>query len=183
MSRISKIPISIPSNVNVSVSGNNVKVSGPKGDLMWTTPYEMVVEVNNGKVFVSSQALEVDNLLGLTRSLLFNMVKGVDEGWTKTLELNGTGYRANVAGNSLNLALGFSHPVVIEAPKGIAFVVKENKITVSGSDKSLVGEIAAKIRSLRPVDPYKAKGFKYEGEVVIKKAGKAAKAGATAGAK
>jgi large subunit ribosomal protein L6 len=183
MSRISKIPIIIPNSVSVSVSGNNIKVSGPKGSLEWITPMDMVVEVIDGKIMVSSKALEVDNLLGLTRSLLANMVLGVSQGFTKILELNGTGYRANVAGTDLNLALGFSHPVVIKAPAGIAFEVKENKITVLGSDKSLVGEMAAKIRSLRPVDPYKAKGFKYEGEIVIKKAGKTAKAGASAAAK
>jgi large subunit ribosomal protein L6 len=183
MSRISKIPIIIPSNVSVSISGNSVKVSGPKGDLAWITPAEMVVEISEGKVIISSKAEEVENLLGLTRSLIANMVTGVSEGFAKVLELNGTGYRANVAGTDLNLALGFSHPVVIAAPAGIAFEVKENKITVRGSDKSLVGEMAAKIRSLRPVDPYKAKGFKYEGEIIIKKAGKTAKAGATAAAK
>ena len=183
MSRISKIPIIVPADISVSVSGSQVKVSGPKGDLTWVFPERMVVKVTDGKVLVSSEATEVDNLLGLTRSLIANMVKGVKEGWSRVLELNGTGYRANVAGPDLNLALGFSHPVVVAAPAGIAFEVKENKIYVRGADKALVGEMAAKIRALRPADPYKAKGFKYEGEVIVKKAGKTAKAGATTAAK
>jgi len=117
---------------------------------------------------------------GLIRSLINNMVIGVTKGWTRVLELSGTGYRANTTGTVLNLALGFSHPVVVNAPAGIKFTVVENKITVSGADKTMVGQVAAQIRNLKPADPYKAKGFKYYDEVIIKKAGKAAKAGATA---
>jgi large subunit ribosomal protein L6 len=107
-----------------------------------------------------------------------NMVYGVSTGWNKVLELTGTGYRATVEGSNLNLALGFSHPVIVQSPKGITFEVKDGNITIRGADKMAVGEIAAKIRGLRPADPYKGKGFKYQGEVIIHKAGKAAKTGA-----
>jgi large subunit ribosomal protein L6 len=185
MTRISKIAIIVPEKVNVTLDGKMIKVAGTKGELMWVYPEKVTVKFAEGKLAIGSEdgAGEINNLLGLTHSLVSNMVKGVVEGWTRTLELNGTGYRANVAGTDLNLALGFSHPVLIPAPAGVAFEVKENKIFVRGADKSLVGETAAKIRSLRPADPYKGKGFKYEGEVLIKKAGKAAKAGASAAAK
>ncbi len=183
MSRISKIPINIPEKVSVSVSGKTVSVSGPKGTLLWSFPEKVELNIGEGKIRVGSGEAEVSNLLGLTHSLVANMVKGVTEGFVRTLELNGTGYRASVGGSDLNLALGFSHPVVVKAPAGISFEVKENKIMVRGADKAMVGEVAAKIRRLKPADVYKWKGFKYEGEVLIKKAGKAAKAGAAAGAK
>ena len=117
------------------------------------------------------------NLVGLRWAYLSNMVRGVTEGWGKVLELSGTGFRATTSGTQLDLALGFSHPIKVTAPAGITFEVKENKITIKGPDKELVGEIAARIRALRPADPYKAKGFKYENEVIVRKAGKAAKAG------
>lgn len=173
MSRIGKKPIQIPVSVSVSVSGRNVSVNGPKGLLLLHLPTGVEVKVQDQNINVESQA---SNLHGLIRSLIANMVVGVASGWSKTLELSGTGYRANVVGRDLNMALGFSHPVIVKAPQGITFTVNENKITVLGADKVVVGEIAAKIRKWRPADPYKAKGLKYEGEVIRRKAGKAAKA-------
>ena len=178
MSRIAKQPIKIPEAVTVTVTGSSVMVTGPKGRLEITTPAE--VKIENGEVRVSSPA---PNLAGMSRTLVANMVKGVVDGWSKALELSGTGYRATTTGTRLDLALGFSHPVVVDAPAGITFEVKENKITVLGADKAMVGLVASKIRRLRPADPYKLKGFKYEGEKIIKKAGKAAKAGATTATK
>ena len=182
MSRIGRLPITIPTDVTVTITGKEVTVKGLKGELSWTTPKTVEVKVEEGRVIVNSNQ---SNLHGLSRSLIANMVVGVSTGWSKTLELSGTGYRAATTGGELNLALGFSHPIVIKSPVGVTFVVNENKIVVSGADKVLVGEIAAKIRKLRPADPYKAKGFKYEGEVIRRKAGKAAKtgAGAAGGAK
>jgi len=175
MSRIGRLPITIPEAVTVTVTGKEVTVKGLKGELSWTTPKVVEVKIEDGRVIVSSSQ---SNLHGLSRSLIANMVVGVNTGWSKTLELSGTGYRAATTGGELNLALGFSHPVVIKAPVGVTFAVNENKIVVSGADKILVGEVAAKIRRLRPADPYKAKGFKYEGEIIRRKAGKAAKTGA-----
>jgi large subunit ribosomal protein L6 len=183
MSRIGRLPVIIPTGVTINVTNREVSVSGPKGILVWELPAQIELIIADQKANVTTKATEVSNLLGLARTLVNNMVKGVTEGWSKILELNGTGYRAATNGSELNLALGFSHPVVIKAPTGISFEVKENKITIKGADKAIVGEIAAKIRSLKPADPYKAKGFKYEGEKLIRKAGKAAKAGGTAGGK
>ncbi|MEK7154579.1 MAG: 50S ribosomal protein L6 [Patescibacteria group bacterium] len=179
MSRIGKLPITIPSEVTVTVNSNRVIVVGPKGQLEWVMPDGVEAKIDEGKILVTAK---LSNLHGLSRSLINNMVLGVSLGWSKTLELSGTGYRAAVAGSDLNMSLGFSHPVVVKAPldSGVTFVVVENKITVSGTDKALVGEMAARIRGLKPADPYKAKGLKYEGEVIKRKAGKAAKAGAGA---
>lgn len=181
MSRIGKMPIIIPSGVDVTIDGQNVGIKGLKGVANIKLPEELMLKSVDNKLqlIIKDVEVEADNLHGLFRSLLSNMVIGVTEEWKKTLELNGTGYRANVTGTDLQLALGFSHPVVIKAPPGIKFEVNENKIKVIGTDKSTVGELAAKIRGLRPADPYKTKGFKYEGEVIIRKAGKAAKAGGT----
>lgn len=164
----------------MSVSGGSLEVKGPKGTLYFKYPEQVEVVSENGVVKVTEKE-GFGSLAGLTRSLIANMAKGVTEGWSKVLELNGTGYRATTDGKELNLALGFSHPVKIEKQDGIAFEVKENKITIRGADKELVGRTAANIRKLKPADPYKHKGFKYEGEVLIKKAGKAAKAGGTTG--
>lgn len=177
MSKIGKKPINIQDTVTVTVTGDRVVISGPKGELGLNIPSSVDVKYENNQIIVTSKE---SNMWGLIRSLLSNMVLGVTTGWTKTLELSGTGYRANTTGTELNLSLGFSHPVVIKAPAGIKFEVLENKIKVLGTDKGMVGQVASQIRDLRPADPYKAKGFKYEGEVIIKKAGKAAKAGATA---
>lgn len=174
MSRVGKLPIKIPAEVKIDLEENVIIVSGPKGIMRVRVPIQ--VRVDGGMVKVAPTP---GNLAGLTRTLVANAIAGVTIGWVKTLELSGTGYRAQTSGKQLTLALGFSHPVVIEAPEGIAFEVKENKIMISGVDRGLVGEMAAKLRGLRPADPYKAKGFKYEGEIIVKKAGKAAKAGAT----
>ena len=178
MSKIGKLIINIPPGVTVAVNNNLISVTGPKGQLEMSLPL---------KVNLTGQSIQViegdSNLWGLTRTLIANLIAGVATGWTKTLELSGTGYRASAAGDNLQLALGFSHPVNVQAPAGIAFEAKENKITVSGADKSLVGQIAARIRAIRPADVYKHKGFRYEGEKLIKKAGKAAKAGVPTAAK
>lgn len=178
MSRIGKLPITIPAGVTITVTGNRVVTAGKLGQLEMVLPEGVKVTVQDSTAIVES---DLGNLHGLFRSLLANDVHGVAEGWTKSLELSGTGYRAATTGSELNMALGFSHPVIFKAPAGISFQVVENKITVVGANKALVGEIAAKIRGSRPADPYKAKGLKYEGEVIVRKAGKAAKAGAPAG--
>ena len=177
MSRIGKLPITIPESVRVTVDERTVTTSGPMGELKLTFPEMVSVTIEDKQIKVDSA---LGNLHGLFRSLIANNVTGVAKGWSKTLELAGTGFRAASDGAELNMALGFSHPVIIKAPDGISFEVVENKITVKGRDKVLVGEIAAKIRSLRPADVYKAKGLKYEGEVIRRKAGKAAKTGVTA---
>lgn len=174
MSKIAKKPIEIPVTVTVTVTGNKIAVGGPKGKLEAILPAQVAVKDN--RVITEGES----QMAGMSRTMIFNMVKGVSEGWSKTLELNGTGFRATSNGKQLQLALGFSHPVNVDAPEGITFEVKENKITVSGADRALIGEVAAKLRGLRPADVYKHKGFKYEGEKLIKKAGKAAKAGAVA---
>ena len=178
MSRIGRFIIDIPEGVSVENRPEGLIVRGPKGILEMKLNPAVKVELSEKKAKVVLLDSERSNIHGLTRSLVANMVKGVSEGWSRVLELSGTGFRAAVSGSDLQLNLGFSHPVTVKAPAGISFEVKEAKITVKGSDKVLVGEIAAKIRALKPVDPYKLKGFKYEGERVIKKAGKAAKAGA-----
>ena len=157
------------------VTGGQVRVAGPKGSLELKLPPETEVVVSKDEVEVKVKDPHLGHIHGLIRSLVANMVKGVVEGWSKTLELTGTGFRAATDGGKLTLALGFSHPVIVSAPPGITFEVKENRITISGADKRLVGEIAAKVRKLKPADPYKAKGFKYEGEIIMRKAGKAAK--------
>lgn len=181
MSKIAKKPIVIPTGVSMTQSGNVLSVKGPKGNLDFTLPEQVKVVISDGSAQVAANDEFSTNLSGMTRSILANMVTGVSTGWTKTLELSGTGYRANVAGDSLQLSLGFSHPVVVKAPTGVSFEVKDTKITVKGADRVIVGLVAAKIRAWKPADPYKIKGLKYEGEVIIKKAGKAAKAGGTAG--
>ncbi|TSC86784.1 MAG: large subunit ribosomal protein L6 [Microgenomates group bacterium Gr01-1014_16] len=174
MSKIAKKPIEIPVSVTVTVTGNQIAVKGPKGELEAALP--PVVQVKDNFVVIEGDS----QMTGMSRTMIFNMVKGVSEGWSKTLELSGTGFRAQVTGKQLQLALGFSHPVSVDAPEGITFEVKENKISVMGADRALIGEVADKIRKLKPADVYKHKGFKYEGEKLIKKAGKAAKAGAVA---
>ena len=176
MSRIGKLPVEFNSETSIKVTSDRVVVTGKNGELSLDIPKGVEVKIEENQVLVDS---EQSNMRGLIRSLINNMVIGVTKGWTRVLELSGTGYRANTTGTVLNLALGFSHPVVVNAPAGVKFTVVENKITVSGADKTMVGQIAAQIRALKPADPYKAKGFKYDDEVIIKKPGKAAKAGAT----
>jgi large subunit ribosomal protein L6 len=176
MSRVGKSPIELPSGVEVKVSGNVVSVKGPKGTLTQEIQPSMSVDIDDGTVTVSRENDErqVRALHGLTRSLINNMVIGVTDGYSKELTAVGVGYRAALKGNTLELQVGFSHPVSIEAPDGIAFDVPEpTKIIVSGIDKQMVGQIAANVRAVRPPEPYKGKGIRYVDEHVRRKAGKA----------
>ncbi|MFY9587078.1 MAG: 50S ribosomal protein L6 [Actinomycetota bacterium] len=178
MSRIGRQPIAIPSGVEVKVDGSRVSVKGPKGTLEQSMHPDMTVAVDDGSVVVTRPSDEREHraLHGLTRSLVANMVEGVTNGYAKTLEIQGVGYRAALKGSTLEIAVGFSHPVVVEPPKGVSFEVPQpTRIIISGTDKQLVGQIAANIRAIRKPDPYKGKGIRYQGEYVRKKAGKAAK--------
>ncbi|KKS13041.1 MAG: 50S ribosomal protein L6 [Candidatus Daviesbacteria bacterium GW2011_GWB1_41_5] len=183
MSRIGNLPIPIPQNVTVETSGRAILVKGPEGTLEMETDPKVKVEIKDNQVIVSRKREDRfhKSMHGLTRTLIANMVTGVNGGWQKKLELIGVGFRAQTNGEKLTLNVGFSHPVEIVAPPGIKFAVEENtKITVLGIDKSLVGEVAAKIRSVRPPEPYKGKGIRVAGEYVRRKAGKAGKVGAGA---
>ena len=178
MSRIGRAPITIPSGVEVKVDGSRVSVKGPKGTLEQDMHPDMTVAVDDGNVVVTRPSDEREHraLHGLTRSLVANMVEGVTNGYAKTLEIQGVGYRAALKGSTLEIAVGYSHPVVVEPPKGVSFEVPQpTRIIISGTDKQLVGQIAANIRAIRTPDPYKGKGIRYQGEYVRKKAGKAAK--------
>lgn len=179
MSRIGKMPVALPNGVTVELEGNLVKVSGPKGQLSQPVLPEIKVEVEDTNVVVSvaTPTKQTRALWGLYRSLIANMVTGVSEGFTKNLEMVGVGHRASMQGSNLQLSVGFSHPVLMTPPQGITYTVTENtKLSVSGIDKQLVGECAAKIRAVKPPEPYKGKGIRYAGEYVRRKAGKAAKA-------
>jgi large subunit ribosomal protein L6 len=185
MSKIAKIPVIIKENSQVSIANGLVSVTGPKGNLNFPIPSGVGVKIEDGKVLVS-QIDEGDRakaLSGLVRAIIANMVKGTTDGFTKKLELTGVGYRAQASGNSLTLNVGYSHPVIIKADQTISFAVEENVITVSGPDKALVGDVASKVRAVRPPEPYKGKGIKYQGEYIRRKVGKAAKAVGGAGAK
>ena len=178
MSRIGRKPIPLPKGVEVSVSGVHVTVKGPKGSLERDIHPDLSVKIEDETLLVErpSDARDHRSLHGLTRSLIANMVTGVTDGFTKSLEINGVGYRANAKGKDIEFALGYSHPVHFPAPEGITLTVEgTNKVIVSGTDNQLVGQIAANIRELRPPEPYKGKGIKYEGERIRRKAGKAAK--------
>lgn len=180
MSRIGKMPVALPKGVNISIDGSTVKVKGPKGELSQTFHPDMTIKQEDGSIVVQTPEDPAYNAMhGLTRALLNNMVKGVSEGFVKTLEIEGVGYRGELQGKNLVLALGFSHPVPVEAPVGITFSVDKSQrvITIEGPDKQVVGQVAANIRSLRPPEPYKGKGIRYQGEKVRRKAGKAGKAG------
>ncbi|MBS6028218.1 MAG: 50S ribosomal protein L6 [Negativicoccus succinicivorans] len=175
MSRIGNQPIAIPSGVDITLDGHTLTVKGPKGTLSHKLPESMQVEIAADEVKVTrpSDDKEHKSLHGLTRSLINNMVIGVTEGYSKTLEIVGVGYRAAMKGKNLNLTLGFSHPVVMEPPAGIEFETPEpTKIIVKGADKEVVGQVAAEIRDWRKPEPYKGKGVRYEGEHVRRKAGK-----------
>ncbi len=177
MSRIGRQPISLPEGVMVSVEPELVRVNGPKGELTQRVSREMSVEKTDTEVLVKrpSDRGEHRALHGLTRSLIFNMVQGVTEGYEKRLEIQGVGYRAQQKGKNLELALGYSHPVPIAAPDGIEFEVPSpTEIVVRGISKQLVGETAARIRKQRPPEPYKGKGIRYKGEYVARKVGKRA---------
>ncbi len=178
MSRIGKLPIQISDNVDVKIDGNNIVVKGPKGELAQTIHKDMNIKIEDKQLFVQRPT---DNrvhksLHGLTRSLINNMIIGVTEGYQKTLELNGVGYRVQKQGKKLVLTVGYSHPVEVKEEDGIEFEVPApNKIIVKGIDKQKVGAIAANIRSVRPPEPYKGKGIKYSDEVIRRKEGKTAK--------
>ena len=176
MSRVGRMPIEIPAGVTVSQNEHTLTVKGAKGELTRTFHPDINIAVEENLITVTrpSDGKEHRSLHGLTRALVANMVTGVHEGFTKTLEINGVGYRAAKQGNKLALTLGFSHPVEMEAPAGITIdVPAPNKIVVSGADKEVVGAVAADIRKWRKPEPYKGKGIRYEGEVVRRKAGKA----------
>lgn len=178
MSKVGKKPIEVPSGVTAEVKGDLFWVKGPRGELGRKFP-DRLLKVNVQPGLVTLELLSKSERAfvnwGTYRSHFYNMVKGVAEGWKKTLELVGVGYRAEVAEGNLVLTVGFSHPVKIQCPEGITFKVEKSIITVEGANKELVGEISDKIRSVRPPEPYKGKGIKYGGEVVRRKAGKAAK--------
>jgi large subunit ribosomal protein L6 len=175
MSRVGKMPISLPTAVEVDVTAGVVRVKGPKGELSRQVPPTMNIVRDDGTLRVERGSDEPTqrSLHGLTRSLIANMVTGVTDGFTRRLEVNGVGYRAAVSSGNLVLQVGFSHPVLYPAPPGITFAVAANAITISGADKELVGEVAAQIRRVRPPEPYKGKGIKYAEEVIRRKAGKA----------
>ena len=184
MSRIGKKAITIPEKVTVVVKDRVVTVKGPLGELQQTLKGKINVKVERNKVLVeNTNPVSFQKALhGLYRSLIQNMIWGVTKGWSKGLEMSGVGYRAQVAGNKLILNVGFSHPVEYVLPQGITAEVKENLINIKGIDKQLVGEVTAQIRKIRPPEPYKGKGIHYVGEVVRRKAGKAAKAASGAAA-
>jgi large subunit ribosomal protein L6 len=177
MSRIGKSPIPLPAGVSVSISPGRVMVNGPLGELSQQVPQRMKVEESDGQLVVTRPTERGDDraLHGLTRSLVANMVEGVTKGFSKTLEIQGVGYRAVLRGADLELNVGFSHPVVRKAPQGITFEVPvPNQVIVKGIDKQKVGQVAAEIRAVRPPEPYKGKGIRYEGEYVRRKVGKRA---------
>ena len=178
MSRSGRLPIEIPSGVEVKIDGQAVVVKGPKGELALTVKTPIEAKVEDGQVLVTrpDDERESRSLHGLTRTLIANQIVGVTDGYTKGLEVVGTGYRVVAKGNSIEFALGFSHSITVDPPAGISFTVEgNNKLTVSGIDKQAVGEVAANIRKLRKPEPYKGKGVRYAGEVVRRKAGKSGK--------
>lgn len=183
MSKVGKVPITISNGVNVSIEPGKTEVTGPKGNATVIIPEGIAVEVIDGKAVVTAKNQEdrrIRALFGMFRANLANAVKGVDSGFEKKLEMVGVGYRAQMQGADLVLSVGFSHPVKFTPKDGIKMSVADNVISISGIDKAQVGEIAAEIRAVRPPEPYKGKGIKYQGEYIRRKAGKAAKAaGAT----
>lgn len=178
MSRIGNAPIQIPTGVNVSVTAGQVNVQGPKGNAILPLPYGISVTSDNQTIHVkrSGESRSLKALHGVIRAELANDIRGVTEGWKKTLELSGVGYRASLAGANLVLSVGFSHQITLEPPAGIQFAVVDGKIVVSGVDKQVVGQVAANVHAVKAPEPYKGKGIKYQGERIRKKAGKSAKA-------
>jgi len=177
MSRIGRLPISIPSGVDVQIESGLVRVKGPKGELSQAVSRDLAFEREDSQLVVTRPTDRKDHreLHGLTRTLIYNMVVGVTEGFEKRLEIQGVGYRAALKGKNLELALGYSHPVAIEAPDGIEFEVPQpTEVIVKGIDKQLVGQVAADIRKRRPPEPYKGKGIRYKDEQVLRKVGKRA---------
>ena len=178
MSRVGKAPVAVPSGVTININGQSVEVKGPKGTLNLDIPAPITVAQEGDEIVVSRPDDHRKNrsLHGLSRSLVFNMIEGVTKGYTINMEIFGVGYRVQLKGKNLEFALGYSHPVLIEAPEGITFAVDGNtKFSITGIDKQQVGQIAANIRRLRKDDPYKGKGIRYEGEQVRRKVGKTGK--------
>lgn len=178
MSRIGKKPISVPSGVDVTVDGQDVRVKGPKGELSLVIPAPISASIEDGTITVArpDEERESRSLHGLTRTLIENLIIGVSQGYSKQLEIVGTGYRVQAKGQNLEFSLGYSHSITVEPPQGISFAVEgQNKVTVSGIDKQQVGEVTANIRKLRKPEPYKGKGIRYAGENVRRKVGKAGK--------
>ena len=176
MSRIGKLPVKIPAGIKVAIEGNAVRLEGPKGKLQAMVPSGVAVRVEGDLLRVERQREDRDlrALHGLTRKLLANMTEGVSQGFTRVLDINGVGYRAEVKGQEIHMTLGYSHPIVFPLPTGVtAAVERQVIITLSSADRQVLGETAAKIRSLRPPEPYKGKGIKYREEVIKRKAGKA----------
>jgi large subunit ribosomal protein L6 len=176
MSRIGKLPVTVPTGVTITQDGNRMTVKGPRGTLTRTLPEVITVTLDNGTLTVTRPSDDPNHkaLHGLTRSLVANMVEGVTKGFQKTLEIVGVGYKAEVRPFGLQMALGFSHPVEVRAPEGIKLTAPNpTTVVIDGADKEVVGQIAAEIRSLRPPEPYKGKGIKYQGETIRRKAGKA----------
>jgi large subunit ribosomal protein L6 len=180
MSRIGRKPIRLPPGTQIEQTNGTVTVRGPKGELSWTVPATIMVNIHDGSIEVTraNDERKTRALHGLTRALLANMVMGVTEGFSKALEISGVGYRAQKIGDKLVLSVGYSHPVEITPPPGIELVVESpTRVVVRGIDKQLVGEMAARIRRVRKPEPYKGKGIRYENEVIRRKAGKTGKAG------
>ena len=178
MSRIGRLPVTVPSGVDIAIDGQTVKVKGPKGELSHVVAEPITVETNDGVLEVKrpDDARTSRSLHGLTRTLINNNIIGVTQGYSKGLEVVGTGYRVAQKGTAVEFALGFSHPVLVEPPAGITLTVEgNNKLTVSGISKQAVGEVAANIRKLKKPEPYKGKGIRYEGETIRRKVGKAGK--------
>lgn len=180
MSRIGKQPINLNESVTATLEGQTLKVKGPKGELAQVLYKAVKADINDGVIVITPKkgARNAESFQGLTRTLVFNMVKGVTDGFEKKLEFHGVGYRAAVAGNVLTLNLGFSHPVLYTAPEGIEIKVEKNVITVAGIDKQKVGQVASEIRAIKKPEPYKGKGIRYVDERVRRKAGKTAAKGA-----
>ncbi len=179
MSKLAKKPVIILEGVSVTFENDTIKANGPKGNLSFRIPNGVDVKSVEGRLVIALKDKSNEELkpsLGLTRAMVSNMVTGVSKGFEKKLELSGVGYRAQVSGQDISISVGFSHPVKITAASGLNFAVNENIITVSGVDKDLVGNMAARIRSIRPPEPYKGKGIKYQNEKIRRKVGKAAKA-------
>ena len=174
MSRIGRKPLPLPKGVTVSQKSGSVGVKGPKGELAKIMPAGITFKIEGDKLQVlrADDSRENRSKHGLMRAHLANMVKGVTEGWTRELEINGVGYRAEVANETLTMALGYSHPVIFKLPKGVGAKVDKNRITLSGADRDLLGQTAAKVRELRPPEPYKGKGVKYVEETIRRKVGK-----------
>jgi large subunit ribosomal protein L6 len=178
MSRIGRLPIDVPANVNVTIDGSAVTVKGPKGELALTVASPIEVKLEDGQLLVSRPDDErvSRSLHGLTRTLIANQIIGVTDGYTKGLDIVGTGYRVAADGSGITFALGYSHPITVQPPAGITFTVEgNNRVIVSGIDKQAVGEVAANLRKLRKPEPYKGKGVRYTGEIVRRKAGKSGK--------